>query len=257
MHWFGGEPNGTMRRLQLMLPFLPEIQHRVVTAVIVTLLFAVLARRFRAVTRGGAVAGFITTCLIFVALGANSFYVVLSVFALASLTTRVAYARKQRLGTAESRKGRRAAQVLANLSVATLCAVLSPITGKHIFAVMAFGAACEAAADTVASECGQAWSDRVYMITSMRRVATGTDGGVSVVGTLCAIVAAVMVALVARAGHLISPHETWAAAGGGVLGMLADSVIGATVQSRGWMNNDAVNLVSTAVAAGVTAALLA
>lgn len=245
-----------MRRLQLMLPFLPEIQHRVMTAVIVTFMFAVFARRLQAVTRSGAVAGFITTCLIFVALGANSFYVVLSVFALASLTTRVGYARKQRLGTAESRKGRRAAQVLANLSIATFCAVLSPITGRHIFAVMTFGAACEAAADTVASECGQAWSDRVYLVTTMKRVATGTDGGVSVAGTVCAIVAAVIVALVARAGHLISPRETWAAAGAGVLGMLFDSVLGATVQARGWLNNDAVNLISTAIAAGVAAAML-
>lgn len=245
-----------MRRLQLMLPFSPAIQHRAVTAVIVTVLFAVLARRFRAVTRGGAVAGCITTCLIFVALGGNSFFVVLAVFALASLTTRLAYSRKQRLGTAESKQGRRAAQVLANLSIATLFAVLSPITGKHIFAVMAFGAAAEAAADTVASECGQAWSDRVYLITSMRRVSTGTDGGVSAVGTLCAIVAAIIIALVARAGHLISPHETWAAAGGGVLGTLFDSVLGATAQARGWMNNDAVNLISTAVAAVATAGFL-
>jgi uncharacterized protein (TIGR00297 family) len=256
VHWFQGEPNVTMRRLIPMLPFSPEIQHRVITAVIVTLLFAVLARRLRAVTRAGAVAGFITTCLIFVALGGNSFYVVLSVFALASLTTRIAYRRKQQLGTAESRQGRRATQVLANLSVATVCAVMSPITGKHIFAVMAMGALAEAAADTVASECGQAWSDRVYLITTMKRVATGTDGGVSIVGTLCAIVAALIVALVAHAGQLVSLRETWAAAGGGVLGMLTDSLLGATVQAHGWLNNDVVNLVSTGIAAGVTAAML-
>jgi uncharacterized protein (TIGR00297 family) len=245
-----------MRRLQLMLPFSPEIQHRFITAVLVTLLFAVLARRFRAVTRGGAVAGFITTCLIFVALGGNSFSVVLSVFALASLTTRLAYRRKQRLGTAESRHGRRARQVFANLSVATVCAVVSFITGKHLWAVMSMGALAEAAADTLASECGQAWTDRVYLITTMKRVATGTDGGVSTVGTLCAIVAALTIALVARAGSLISPHETWAAAGGGALGMLADSALGATLQARGWLNNDAVNLISTAVAAMVTAGML-
>lgn len=223
------------------------------TAVIVTLLFAALARWFRGVTRGGAVAGFITTCLIFVALGASGFWVVASVFALASLTTRVAYARKQRLGTAESRQGRRAVQVFANLSIATVCALVSLATGKHLWAVMATAALAEAAADTVASECGQAWSDSVYLITSMKRVATGTDGGVSVVGTFCAIAAALVIAGVACAGKIISPHEMFAAAAGGALGMLADSVLGATVQRRGWLNNDGVNLVSTAIAAAVSA----
>lgn len=226
------------------------------TAVLVTLIFAALARRVRGVTLGGAVAGFITTCLIFVALGANSFFVVLSVFALASLSTRAAYSRKVSLGTAESRRGRRAVQVLANLSMATICAAVSFSTGAHLWAVMSMGALAEAAADTVASECGQAWSDHVYLITSMRRVAVGTDGGVSVAGSLCAVVAAVVVALVARAGHIVSWREMFAAAGGGVLGMLADSVLGATVQRRGWLNNDAVNLISTAVAAAVTAGML-
>jgi uncharacterized protein (TIGR00297 family) len=242
--------------LQVMLPFSPAMQHRVVTAVIVTLLFAALARWFRGVTRGGAVAGFITTCLIFVALGASGFFVVMTVFALASLTTRVAYGRKQRLGTAESRQGRRARQVLANLSIATVCAVVSFATGKHLWAVMAIGALAEAAADTVASECGQAWSDSVYLITSMKRVATGTDGGVSVVGTLCAIGAAAAVAMVAWAGDIISLHEILAAASGGALGMIADSLLGATVQRRAWLDNDAVNFVSTAIAAAISAAFV-
>jgi uncharacterized protein (TIGR00297 family) len=94
------------------------------------------------------------------------------------------------------------------------------------------------------------------MITTMQRAPTGTDGGVSVAGTLCGIAAAVVVALIARTGQLISLHETWAAAGGGALGMIADSLLGATLQMRGVMNNDGVNLVSTALAAVFTALLL-
>ena len=32
---------------------------------------------------------------------------------------------------------------------------------------------------------------------------------------------------------------------GGVLGLLFDSVPGATLEERGWLNNDAVNFLST------------
>jgi uncharacterized protein (TIGR00297 family) len=239
-----------------MLPFSPEIQQRLLAAVLVTLIFAALARQLRSVTRGGAVAGFTTTFVIFLALGARGFLVVASVFALASLTTRLAYSRKQRLGTAESKHGRRAVQVFANLGVASVVALASLVLTRHLLAVAAIGALCEAAADTVASECGQAWSDRVYSISSMQRVATGTDGGVSVAGTLCGISGAVVVALIAHTGHLLTLHETWAAAGGGALGMIADSLLGATLQMRGLMNNDGVNLVSTVIAAAFTVVLL-
>jgi uncharacterized membrane protein len=47
---------------------------------------------------------------------------------------------------------------------------------------------------------------------------------------------------------------SWA---GGIFGLFFDSLLGATAELRGWINNDAVNFLSTAAAAGVALALLA
>jgi len=47
---------------------------------------------------------------------------------------------------------------------------------------------------------------------------------------------------------------SWA---GGVFGLLFDSLLGATLERRGWLNNDAVNFLSTASAALCAMALLA
>ena len=58
------------------------------------------------------------------------------------------------------------------------------------------GALAEAAADTVSSECGQAFSDRARLITTFEEVAAGTDGGVSLVGTLTGACAALLVSAV-------------------------------------------------------------
>jgi len=44
---------------------------------------------------------------------------------------------------------------------------------------------------------------------------------------------------------------------GGVFGLLFDSVLGATLEERGWLNNDAVNFLSTGSAAAFALGLLA
>jgi uncharacterized membrane protein len=44
---------------------------------------------------------------------------------------------------------------------------------------------------------------------------------------------------------------------GGVFGLLFDSLLGATLEERGWLNNDAVNFLSTLSAAGFALVALA
>lgn len=43
----------------------------------------------------------------------------------------------------------------------------------------------------------------------------------------------------------------------GVFGLFFDSLLGATLERRGWINNDTVNFLSTASAAGFALGLLA
>jgi uncharacterized protein (TIGR00297 family) len=95
------------------------------------------------------------------------------------------------------------------------------------------------------------------MITTFRKAEPGTDGAISVGGTAVGIVAA---GLVAAAG-------AWTLGGGwsmlalswgaGVFGLFFDSLLGATLERRGWINNDAVNFLSTASAAAFAFGLLA
>ncbi len=49
----------------------------------------------------------------------------------------------------------------------------------------------------------------------------------------------------------------WISLAGGVFGLFFDSLLGATLEQRGWLNNDAVNFLSTASAAVFALGLLA
>jgi uncharacterized membrane protein len=49
----------------------------------------------------------------------------------------------------------------------------------------------------------------------------------------------------------------WISCAGGVFGLLFDSLLGATLEEHGWLNNDGVNFLSTMSAAGFALGLLA
>jgi uncharacterized protein (TIGR00297 family) len=115
----------------------------------------------------------------------------------------------------------------------------------------------EAAADTVSSEIGQVLCGQPRMITTLRRVEAGTDGAVSLVGTLAGVAAAGIVAAVG-AWALGGDRTLFAVScAGGVFGLFFDSLLGATLEGRGWLNNDAVNFLSTASAAAFALGVLA
>ncbi len=148
----------------------------------------------------------------------------------------------------ESRRGRSASQIVANLGIAGLFAA----AGRYEGCVAALA---EAAADTVSSEIGQATGHPARLVTTGRMVPAGTDGGVTLTGTLAGLVAAALVVMVGSGHHRAWPVQatTWMAAGAG---LYFDSLLGATVERRGWMGNDLVNFTSTLFTAWIASLLM-
>ena len=106
-------------------------------------------------------------------------------------------------------------------------------------------------ADTCGSEIGKRWGRRTLLITTLRPVPPGTEGAVSLEGSLASAVgAAAMAALMAALGGIATP-QAWAwVTLVGLLATLAESVIGATLQQRlPWLSNELVNGIQTLLAA--------
>jgi uncharacterized protein (TIGR00297 family) len=242
-----------------------------------SLLLALVVMKLQAATPGAAATGaLITVSLMFSTVNfpyrpwQTALIPVLAVAVLASSSTRLGRTKKERLGTAERRQGRAASQVAANLGIAALVSsevVQSWLTDSGWFTrptlapmplfAVGLAALAEAAADTVSSEVGQVLGGQPRMITTLRTVEPGTDGAISLAGTLAGVVAAV---IVAAAGTLAMRGDLTMLAvscAGGIFGLFFDSLLGATLERIGWLNNDAVNFLSTASAASFALGLLA
>ena len=229
------------------------IHARALPAGVVAVGFAILARAMGSVTDGGAIAGVLVAFVLMLAAGFSGFIPLLMLFTLTVISTAWGYKRKQRLGVAEHKKGRKASQVLANLGAAALCAlpvIWFPALAELLF-IAAVAALAEAAADTVSSELGQATARSAYMITDFRDVPIGTNGAVSIEGTISGCVAACIVAWISAVVGFVDWHWTPVITFAAIGGMFLDSIIGATWENSGKLGNDAVNFISTVFAADV------
>ena len=217
----------------------------------VAVAFAVLARALRAVTDGGALMGAVIAFLLMNAAGLWAFPPLLAVFLLTLLATRWRAEYKRSIGAAERGGGRNAGQVLANLGAAGLCALAASFFPRHSGALLvaAMAVLAEAAADTVSSEVGQAAAAQPRMILGFQSAPPGTNGAVSLAGSFAGVIAACAVAWTAAMCGVVGWRWIPVVAAAGAAGMIFDSMLGASLENRGKMGNDAVNFVSTIFAA--------
>ena len=224
-------------------------------AFLVTGLFAGLAYALGMVSRGGALGGFVVGFVIYLSLGPPGF-AILALFVLGgSALTRLGYRSKELRGTAEARGGRRGLKnALANCGIALLCTLLAALTPSEAFRA-AFAAALGAAfADTAESEVGQLACGAPRLITTLRKVPVGTDGAVSVPGTLAGLAAAGLTALLGLwLGLLAGSGAALLVAGAAFLGTVVDSLVGALAPRLG---NELTNVLCTLVAASRTFAFV-
>jgi uncharacterized protein (TIGR00297 family) len=228
----------------------PPSGQRFLTALAITAGFAVLAWFAGGVNFSGALAGS-AVAFIMAVRDLRMFLALLIVFAVTLVATRVGHARKQQLRAAEPAGGRTAAQAMANLGIAALVVA---VAGTR-WPVLALAALAEAAADTSSSEMGMAFPGKTLLVTNFKAVPAGTDGGISLFGTVAALAGAAGVAVAAVATGLVGVSQMTTIILAGFFGTVIDSLLGAVFERRGWLDNDLVNLLSTAAAVGMAWAL--
>jgi uncharacterized protein (TIGR00297 family) len=263
--------------------------NQVLTVFIGVALAAVVAGvawRLDALRGGGALAA-AGIGAIAVAAGWSWAFILAGYFVGSTLLSRARSSEKARRseGRVEKEGARDATQVLANgavFALAAAAAAAAGVTRDHVWMAVATGALGASAADTWATEIGLLSNTTPRSVLGWKQVPPGTSGGVTALGFAGGVAGAAFVAALAWVARWPS-GAVLAAVAGGVVGCVADSIIGAAFQARrwcgscsmatersvhrcgapttitggwGWLNNDGVNLAAT-ISGAISGAMLA
>lgn len=209
--------------------------------VVLLLLVGAFTYNRKALDLWGTLAMVIMGIIIIFSAGISWLLLILIFLILSLVATRHSKYYKQNLGIYEGK--RTAKNVISNGVVAFIMAAFGgyylPLVGGFI------GAIATATADTLASEIGIL--QRPRLITTMRKVDPGTDGAISVLGTLVGIVGAAIIGIAAFFLGIISDPllSLKIAVISGTVGCFMDSILGAVFERRNFINNEHVNLLAT------------
>ncbi len=174
--------------------------------------------------------------------GPNWLILIFIFFALGLISTKYKHQYKKEIGVYEGTRTLK--NVISNGIVAFVMAAFGNYGGF-------IGSIATATADTLASEVGVTVQPR--LITTLKKVPPGTDGGISILGTLAGIAGAGVIGLAAYfLGIFPDPFVTLKISLiAGTVGCFVDSILGAVLERRNFISNEYVNLIATITGAAI------
>ena len=238
---------------------LRALQHGVMSALwiqalLVNTVLIALAQRTSVLTRSGWVHAAALGTILWGCLGWSGWLAVVAYLCMGSLVTKIGFQNKQSRGLAEARGGQRGPEnVWGSAAVGAFLALLIGAgVEPHELLLVGFAASFAAKlADTFGSEIGKRFGRTTVLITSLRVVPPGTEGAISLEGTLASAAGSIAMTLVMLALQLV---PSWPVAVlvmlVGLVATLGESLLGALVQDRvAWLSNELVNALQTLLAA--------
>nr|WP_315861589.1 TIGR00297 family protein [[Leptolyngbya] sp. PCC 7376] len=184
----------------------------------------------------------------------QGYVVVMFYFLVGVGVTKIGKDIKEAAGIAEGRGGLRGPEnVWGSALIGTICALASlfvPEFWQGLFFLGYVASFSTKLSDTAASEVGKAYGKRTFLITTFRPVPPGTEGAVSLEGTLAGIVASLAIAVVGYGVGMIDILGILWCAIAAFIATNLESVIGATIQEKfGLLTNEVVNIINTLIGA--------
>lgn len=238
----------------------PDLGARALSGLVLAGVMAAAAWLAGSIDLGGAASAIVIGTVVTASLGFPFLALMVAFFVAASAATRLGYGKKALLGIAQERGGTRGARhVWANGGVAAFLAImagLAPPLLRDVLVLAYAASVAAAAADTCSSEIGKAFGRRTVLITSFRLAPPGTEGAISLEGTLGGLAGAALVGATGAASGAYGPEAVVLVAVSGLVGSLAESLIAAAGAKRFVLSGDLLNVVNTAIGALTAIGLL-
>ncbi|MBO8175733.1 MAG: TIGR00297 family protein [Thermococcus sp.] len=219
-------------------------------------MFALLAYLVRALDKKGSIAAAILGILILQFGGVYPFLALLIFVVMGVLSTKYKYSEKLKSGIAQEKSGIRSwKNVLGNGLAAVIFVIIEHITRQDFLWAATFSAIATANADTLASEIGKVLGKEPRMITNFKPAKPGANGAISIQGEIFALVGAMAIGVIA----MVITQYKWqiflATLLGGFIGCNIDSIVGATLENKGIIDNNGTNFIAT-LTGGIAGAII-
>lgn len=245
---------------------IPTLTDSIIAVVLNSVLLGIAAiAPKKLLTPAGLAHAWVLGVLLWLCVGWQGYVLVMLYFLLGSGVTFVGKAQKEALGIAEARSGARGpGNVWGSALVGALCAlgILGLVLTRQsqmaiLLLQLGFVASfCTKLSDTCGTEIGKAYGQRTFLITTLKPVPRGTEGAVSLEGTLAGVVGSLAIAVCAWLVGWISPVGILICVIAAFVATTIESLIGATIEDKlPFLTHDVVNILNTLIGAIVAIAL--
>ena len=212
---------------------------------VIAFLLSLVAYRSGVADETGLMSATIVGMLIIVSSDIRFFLALILFYAFGSAVTKYRFKEKELLGVGEPAGGARGfVNVFANSLPALFFTLNYSFFGNRAYSIAFIASLSTALGDTMASEIGKL-SEKVYLITNLRRVKAGESGGISAIGEVSAFIGCLIISIYSLLSGILGFQEALIAMIAGFVGVHIDSILGATLEKRGLLDNAGVNFFST------------
>ncbi len=175
-------------------------------------------------------------------------------FILGSVVTKIKIDEKEKLGIAEKNNGARGPENVAGSSLVGLICICLLFLNNNYYSVLDdkllligyVGSIATKLGDTFSSEIGKAFGNNCFLITNFEPVKKGTEGAISIEGTLAGILGNIIIAYYSLSIDLIPYNSLLLIIISSFVATTIESYLGAIIQGKKkWISNEFINFINT------------